>query len=42
MHHLHKIELLNDNQYGFTPQKNMIDAAIEASKFTEPQLEKGE
>jgi len=41
MHHLHKIEFLNDNQYGFTPQKKTIDAAMEARKFIEPQLQKG-
>jgi len=41
MHHLHKTEFLNENQYGFFPQKNTIDAAMEAKKFLEPQLEKG-
>jgi hypothetical protein len=41
MHHLHQTEFLNKNQYGFTPQKNTIDAAMEARKFIEPQLEKG-
>ena len=41
MHHLHKTEFLNENQYGFIPQKNTTDAAMEARKFKEPQLEKG-
>ena len=41
LHHLHKTEFLNENQYGFTPQKNTIDAAMEARKSIEPQLEKG-
>jgi hypothetical protein len=41
MHHLHKTEDLNENQYGFTPQQNTIDAAMEARKSIEPQLEKG-
>jgi len=41
MHNLHKMEFLNENQYGFTTQKNTIDAAMEARKFIEPQLEKG-
>jgi len=38
MHHLYKTEFLGENQYGFTPQKNTIDAAMEARKFKEPQL----
>jgi hypothetical protein len=36
LHHLHKTEFLNENQYGFTPQQNTIDAAMEARKFIEP------
>jgi len=41
LHHLHKTKFLNKNQYGLTPQKNTIDAAMEARKFIESQLEKG-
>jgi len=41
MHHVYKTESLNENQYGFTPQKNTTDVTIEAKKFIEPQLEKG-
>jgi hypothetical protein len=41
LHYLHKTEFLNENQYGFPPQKNTIDAAMEARKFIEPQLENG-
>jgi len=41
MHHLHQTEFLNENQHGFTQQKNTIEAAMEARKFIEPQLEKG-
>ena len=41
MHHLHETEFLIDNQYGFTPQNNNINAAMEARKFIEPQLERG-
>ena len=41
MHHLHKTEFLNDDQYGFTPQKNKIDVAMEARKFKELQLKRG-
>jgi ribonuclease HI len=38
-HHLYKNDLLLDNQYGFTPQKSTIDAAMEVKKYIEPELE---
>jgi len=38
-HHLYKHKLLTDKQYGFTPQKNTIDATMEAKSFIEPVLE---
>jgi hypothetical protein len=38
-HHLYKHQLLTDNQYGFTPQKNTIDATMEAKAYIEPVLE---
>jgi len=41
MHHLYKTEYLNGNQYGFTPQKNTVDAAMEVKQYIEPHLEKG-
>jgi len=41
MHHLYKTDQLNGIQYGFTPQKNTVDAAMEVRRFTEPQLERG-
>ena len=41
MHHLYKTEALNGNQYGFTPQKNMVDAAMEVKQFIEPHLKRG-
>jgi hypothetical protein len=41
MHHLHKTEFLNENQYDFTQKKNTIDKAVEARIFIKPQLEKG-
>jgi len=41
MHHLYKTDALNGNQYGFTPQKNMVDAAMEVRQFVEPHLERG-
>ena len=34
MHHLYKTYSLNGSQYGFTPQKNTIDAAMEVRQFT--------
>jgi hypothetical protein len=41
MHYIHKIEYLNDSQYGFTPQKSTIVAAMTVKQFREPELEKG-
>jgi hypothetical protein len=41
MHNVYKTEFPIENQNGFTPQKNTIDAAMEARKFIEHQLEKG-
>jgi hypothetical protein len=41
MHYIYKIEYINDNQYGFTSQKNTTDAAMAVKQFTEPELEKG-
>jgi hypothetical protein len=41
MHHLYKTEALNGNQYGFSPQKNTVDAATEVRQFIEPHLERG-
>jgi hypothetical protein len=39
-HHMYKNEQLTDRQYGFTPQKSTTDAAMEAKRFIEPELEK--
>ncbi|PSN51387.1 hypothetical protein C0J52_04451 [Blattella germanica] len=39
-HHFHKNELMQGNQFGFTPQRNTTDAAMEAKQFIEPELEK--
>jgi len=41
MHHLYKTDSLNGSQYGFTPQKNTVDAAMEIRQFTESHLERG-
>ena len=38
-HHMYKNELLIDRQHGFMPQKSTTDAAMEAEKFIEPELE---
>jgi hypothetical protein len=38
-HHLYKHELLTDRQFRFTPQRNTIDATMEAKSFIEPVLE---
>jgi hypothetical protein len=40
-HHLHKTDALSDKQYGFTPQRNTVDAAMEVKQYLEPHLEKG-
>ena len=37
---MYKNELLIDSQYGFMPQKCTTDAAMEAKKFIELELEK--
>ena len=38
-HHLYKHELLTDRHFGITPQRNTIDATMEAKSFIEPVLE---
>ena len=38
-HHLYKNELLSERQYGFTPQRNTIDAAMEVKSFIQTILE---
>jgi len=41
MYHIYKTEFLNDNQYGFTPQKRTTDASMEARQYKALQLERG-
>jgi hypothetical protein len=41
MHHVYKIDYLNDNQFGFTLQKSMTLAAMAVKQFIEPALERG-
>ena len=38
MHHVYRNELLNGNQYGFTPQKSAIEAAIVVTEYLEEAL----
>ena len=33
MHHAYTTEELNKNQYGFTPQKNTVDAAMQVRHY---------
>ena len=40
MHHAYTTEALNKNQYGFTPQKNTVDAAMEERQYIEPHINK--
>jgi hypothetical protein len=41
MHHVYKIDFLNDNQFGFTPQNSTTDAAMAVKQFIQPELERG-
>ena len=41
MHHVYRNELLNGNQYGFTPQKSAIDAAVVIKEYLEEALREG-
>ena len=41
MHHAYITEALNRNQYGFTPQKNTVDAAMEVRQYIEPHISNG-
>ena len=41
MHYTYKNGYINDNQYGFTPQKSTTDAAMVVKEFLEPELVKG-
>jgi hypothetical protein len=40
MHHLYKTQYLNINQYGFTPHKSTVDAAMEVKQYIEHHLER--
>ena len=38
-HHLYSNSLMNNNQYGFIPQKSTVDAALTAKSFAEKHLQ---
>jgi len=38
MHHIYKIDHINDNQFGVTPRKSTADAAMAVNQFLEPEL----
>jgi hypothetical protein len=35
MHHVYRNNLMNSNQYGFTPKKNATDAALAVKRYIE-------
>ena len=39
-YYIYKNKLMTNRQFGFTPQKNIIDTAMEAKNFIEPVLER--
>ena len=41
MHHVYTNDLLNHNQFGFTPKKSTTDAAMAAKEFVEEGLRQG-
>jgi retron-type reverse transcriptase len=41
MHYAYTTEALNKNQYGFTPQRNTVDAAMEVKQYIEPHINGG-
>ena len=41
MNYAYTTEALNKIQYGFTPQKNTVDAAMEVRQHIEPHINKG-
>jgi len=42
MHFLYSSDLLNQNQFGFTPQKSTTDAAMAVKDFIDEVLTKGQ
>ena len=40
-HHLYTTEYINENKYGFTPEKNTVDAAMQVKQYLENHLERG-
>ena len=42
MHHVHSKDLMSDKQFGFTPQRSMIDATMELKEYVEKNLKGNE
>jgi hypothetical protein len=42
MHFFYTKDLLNNNQYGFTPQTSTVDASMAVKKFVEESLQNGQ
>jgi len=42
INHVFSHDLMNNNQYGFTQQRNTIDGAMELKDFVEERLAAGE
>ena len=40
MHHIYSNNLMNSNQFGFTPKESATDAAIEVKKYLEASNER--
>jgi len=41
MHYVHTNDLLNYNQYGFTPKKSTTDSAMAVKEFPEEEMRQG-
>jgi len=41
MHHIYSNNLMNPNQYGFTPRKNATDAELAIKEYIEERMREG-
>jgi len=41
MHHIHSNDLLNHNQFGFTPKRSAIDVALAVKEYLEGEMSEG-
>ena len=39
-HHLYTTEYINENNYGFTPEKNTVDAAMQVKEYLETHIQR--